>query len=314
MNRVLFIIKIQDYEIGIELCMAYKQNVRNWLLEHPLFNPYGFSADRAYRNLTSPIRILPNFLIAGFNRSGTHSLFEYMGQHPNILNASRREIHYFTLSYWRGLNWYKSYFPTSIYRNFCEKKTQQKFLTGEATPHYVFHPLAMKRIKELLPNVKLIVVLRNPVENAYSHFQHYKRGGIEKDSFEEAIRTDAQRFEKITYLYNNDLMKEHNLRDVKMPYVSYATYVIHIKRLLEIFPREQILFVKNTELNQNPQEVLDRIFEYLKLQKFTVKDLVKRNVGKYVKINSETEKYLKDYFKPYNKQLEDLLDMKFRWD
>lgn len=294
--------------------MSLRENVRSWFLEHPFLNPFGFTFQRFYGNITSPIRVLPDFLIAGFNRSGTHSLFEYMGQHPNIINASRREIHYFTLSYWRGLNWYKSYFPTSIYRNYCEKKTHQKFLTGEATPHYVFHPLAIKRIRNLIPNVKLIVVLRNPVENAYSHFQHYKRGGIEKESFEEAVKTDKQRFEKINELYNSNLIKEHDLRDVKIPYVSYATYVIHIKRLLEIFPREQILFIKNTELNQKPQEVLKKIFEYLQLQDFTVKDLEKRNVGKYEKMNDETKEYLREYFKPFNKQLEDLLQMEFRWD
>jgi len=294
--------------------MNQREKFRTWFLEHPFFNPYGFTFQRFFGNITGPMRILPDFLIAGFNRSGTHSLFEYMGQHPNILNASRREIHYFTLSYWRGLNWYKSYFPTSIYRNYCEKKYSQKFLTGEATPHYVFHPLAIKRIKKLVPNVKLIVVLRDPVENAYSHYQHYWRGGIEKESFEEAIKTDKERFEKINELYKEDQIKEHDLKNVKIPYVSYATYIIHIKRLLEIFPKEQILFIKNFDLNQNPQEELKKIFRFLNLPEYTVQDLKKRNVGKYEKMKSQTEKYLREYFKQFNKELEDLLGMKFRWD
>ena len=84
--------------------MNFRKYLKNWLLNHPWLNPYGFTKQRFYRNITSPIRILPDFLIAGFNKSGTNSLFEYMGQHPNIKNESRREIHYFTLSYWRGLN------------------------------------------------------------------------------------------------------------------------------------------------------------------------------------------------------------------
>ena len=96
--------------------MPFQKKIKNWLLNHPWFNPFGFTKQRFFGNITSPFRILPDFLIAGFNRSGTHSLFDYMGQHPNIENASRREIHYFTLSYWRGLNWYRSYFPTIIYK------------------------------------------------------------------------------------------------------------------------------------------------------------------------------------------------------
>ena len=294
--------------------MPFQKKIKNWLLNHPWFNPFGFTKQRFFGNITSPLRILPDFLIAGFNRSGTHSLFDYMGQHPNIENASRREIHYFTLSYWRGLNWYRSYFPTIISKKIFESKNKEKFLTGEATPHYVFHPLAIKRIKKLVPNVKLIVVLRDPVENAYSHYQHYWRAGIEKESFEEAVKTDKERFEKINALYKEDQIKEHDLKNVKIPYVSYATYVIHIKRLLEIFPKEQILFIKNFDLNQNPQEELKKIFRFLNLPEYTIQDLKKRNMGKYEKMNNEIEKYLREYFKQFNKELEDLLGMKFRWD
>ena len=293
--------------------MNYRKYLRNWLLNHPLLNPYGFTKQRFYGNITSPIRILPDFLIAGFNKSGTNSLFEYIGQHPNIKNASRREIHYFTLSYWRGLNWYKSYFPTKIYKKNFEIKNKSKFVTGEATPHYIFHPLAIKRIKQLLPNVKLIVVLRNPIDNAYSHYQHYKIGGIEKDTFEEAIKQDKQRYEVLERLYNSNQVKEHSLKHVKMPYVSYATYVNHIKRLLQIFPRKQILFIKNTELNENPQLVLKNIFDFLEIKQEKIKDLKKHNVGKYENMKSKTRYELSEYFKPYNEELEDLLKMKLNW-
>jgi hypothetical protein len=293
--------------------MNFRKYFKNWLLNHPWLNPYGFTKQRLYGNITSPIRILPDFLIAGFNRSGTHSLFEYMNQHPNIKNANRREIHYFTLSYWRGLNWYKSYFPTKIYKKQFENKSKSKLLTGEATPHYIFHPLAIKRIKQVIPNVKLIIILRNPIDNVYSHYQYYKIRGVEKNSFEEVIKEDKQRFEILEHLYNFDQVKEHSFKKVKMPYVSYATYVNYIKRLLEIFPRKQILFIKNTDLNENPQIVLKNIFDFLEIRQYKVKDLKKRNIGKYEKMKSETRHELSEYFKPYNKELEELLEMTFDW-
>lgn len=293
--------------------MYIRKILKNWLLNHPWFNPYGFTSQRFFRNVTSPVRILPDFLIAGFNRSGTHSLFEYMGQHPNIKNANRREIHYFTLSYWRKIYWYKSHFPTTIYKKYFEIKHKEKFLTGEATPHYIFHPLAIKRIHKIIPNVKLIIILRNPIDNAYSHYQHYKKGGIEKESFEAAVKTDIQRYEILKHLYNTDQVKEHTLKEIKMSYVSYATYLKHIKRLLEIFSRKQILFLRNEELSENPQLVLNKVFKFLKLKEFIVKDLEKRNVGKYETINPDTRKELAKYFEPYNKKLEELLGITFDW-
>ena len=294
--------------------MDISKFLKNWLLDHPLFNPYGFSSQRFYGNITSPIRILPDFLIAGFNRSGTHSLFEYMGQHPNIKNANRREIHYFTLSYWRGLNWYKSYFPTIIYKKYFEIKNKERFLTGEATPHYIFHPLAIRRIHKIIPNIKLIVILRNPIDNAYSHYHHYKKGGIEKESFEDAVETDKQRYQILKQLYETNQVKEHTLKEIKMSYVSYATYLKHIKQLLKIFSREQILFLKNKDLNENPQLVLNKVFKFLQLKEFIVEDLEKRNVGKYEIMKPETRKKLAEYFEPYNKELEELVGITFDWE
>ncbi len=114
-----------------------------------------------YRRLTSGSRRLPDFIILGAQRAGTSSLYYYLSQHPQILPAVRKELHFFDDHYRRGLGWYRSQFPTRGARG---------TITGEATPYYLSHPHAPARIQRLLPQARLIVLLRNPVERAISHY------------------------------------------------------------------------------------------------------------------------------------------------
>ena len=85
--------------------------IHSWLLRHPFFNPFGFSLSRFFRILTSTMRTMPDFIIIGYTKSGSTALYDYLIQHPNITQAARKEIHFFDISYWRGHNWYRSYFP-----------------------------------------------------------------------------------------------------------------------------------------------------------------------------------------------------------
>src|SRR2546423_13513556 len=125
-----------------------------------------------FRRLTHKIRIIPDFLIIGGQKCGTTSLYYYLIEHPNIAPAVRKQMHFFDNRFKKGFGWYKSNFPTIFskwYKTFLHK---QKFVSGEATPYYLFHPLAASRVHQFLPDVKLIVLLRNPVNRAYSHYNH----------------------------------------------------------------------------------------------------------------------------------------------
>jgi hypothetical protein len=138
---------------------------------------------------------LPDFIIIGAQRCGTTSLYNYLTQHPLILSALRKEVHYFDNNFHKGVSWYQAFFPLISLRNGYAKilSIDNSHLTGEATPYYLFHPLTPKRIAGLLPQVKLIVILRNPVDRAYSHFLHATRMGFETLSFKEAIAREAER-------------------------------------------------------------------------------------------------------------------------
>ena len=113
---------------------------------------------KAFRMITAIQRSFPDFIIIGAQMCGTTSLYDYLAKHPNVLLSYVKEIHFFDHSYNKGLLWYRSFFPLRIIKG--------KRMTGEASPYYIFHSHSAKRIAKTLPSVKLIVMLRNPVDRS----------------------------------------------------------------------------------------------------------------------------------------------------
>src|SRR5229473_3108964 len=136
--------------------------------------------EKLYRATTNPLRLLPDFVIIGTQRGGTTSLYNYLAEHPSIGAASIKEVHFFDTSHYKqGLAWYRAHFPPFVQKYYTQHVQKQAFITGEASPYYLFHPFAARRMANSLPHVKLIVMLRNPVDRAYSHFYHELEGGHE---------------------------------------------------------------------------------------------------------------------------------------
>ena len=274
--------------------------------------------------LSSPFRILPDFLIIGEHKCGTTSLFELMMEHPNIVRPQIKEINYFNKinrkippfqiedNFKKGVLWYKSHFPTIFQKYSFSKKYKSKLITGEATTHYLFQSdIVPKRVARVLPTVKLIVILRNPVDRAYSHYCMLKIEGIEPLSFEDAIGIEnkelSTKINKITLPKNHIRIKEHL-------YLSRGVYVDNLKRWMNIFPKEQFLILQTEEFNSKPNDILNRVYTFLDLPLWNNKDHKKHNVGQYEKMNPNTRKLLVDYFKPHNKRLKEFLGTNFNWN
>jgi len=122
-----------------------------------------------FRYITSSLRVLPDFFVIGVVRSGTTSLFHYLNQHPNIAGASYDELGYFDDNYHLGISWYKSLFPTIFTKKRIEKE-HGKFLTYDVTPQYLRDPANAKRMFNDFPKMKLIALLRNPIDRTYSPY------------------------------------------------------------------------------------------------------------------------------------------------
>ena len=171
--------------------LKIKQKISNWFGKNPNFNPYTISRIGIKRILTANSRVLPNYLILGVHKSGTSSLYYNLIKHPNVLPAAVKEIHYFNL-YYGSTGWYRANFPTKKEMEKITSKNQTCRI-GESTPQYLFHPLVPQRVKALIPDAKFLVVLRNPIDRAFSHYNHNQRKkSIEPLCFEDALHERNQ--------------------------------------------------------------------------------------------------------------------------
>ena len=259
--------------------------------------------------LTGPIRSLPDFIIIGTARSGSTSLYYNICQHPCVLSAAYDELGYFDSNFHLGLNWYRSLFPT-LFSKWIVKQKKQFAITGEDTPFYIWNPLVAKRILKILPKIKLIVVLRNPVDRAYSNYHLGIRAGSENLSFEDAIQIELKKLNEI-----NDEF-EHNVEKYTIPrsYIAKGFYANQLKIWLELFNSEQLIIISTEDLESNPQVTLDKIYDFLKIPKNHKLIPEKQKKASYPKMKNETREFLIDLYKKNNAELFTMIGQKFDWD
>jgi len=259
--------------------------------------------------LTGPIRSLPDFIIIGTARSGSTSLYYNICQHPCVLSAAYDELGYFDSNFHLGLNWYRSLFPT-LFSKWIVKQKKQFAITGEDTPFYIWNPLVAKRILKILPKIKLIVVLRNPVDRAYSNYHLGIRAGSENLSFEDAIQIELKKLNEI-----NDEF-EHNVEKYTIPrsYIAKGFYANQLKIWLELFNSEQLIIISTEDLESNPQGTLDKIYDFLKIPKNHKLIPEKQKKASYPKMKNETREFLINLYKKNNAELFSMIGQKFDWD
>lgn len=274
-----------------------------------------------YRNATSPLRLLPDFLIIGAQKGGTTSLYHYLTEHPNIASARMKEVHFFDQHFRKGALWYRSNFPTAFYRMYQERLHKNIFITGEGSPEYLFYPHPARKVARLLPHIKLIALLRNPVDRAYSQYRHNIRWGHETLSFEDALRTEETRMR----VGNLQLQTDKNYHDFgyqRAAYLARGIYADQLAHWLDFFPREQLLIVKSEDFYSDPSNIYKATLAFLGLPAIEPQSLK----GSYKKYNQSTEqdgpermnatlrKQLITYFEPHNDRLYKLLGTSFDWD
>jgi len=251
----------------------------------------------------------PDFLIIGAVRCGTTSLYYDICEHSSVLPAAYDEIGFFDSNYDLGISWYKSMFPTKFTRKKIESKTGI-CITGEDTPFYFWSKKAAERIKKDFPKIKLIILLRNPIDRAYSNYHLGVRLGSESLSFEDSIKKEMELLEK-----NNDI-ESSGIEKFLRPrsYIAKGLYHNQLKNWFELFSKDQILVLSTENLAKNPHQTLEQIFNFLSLPNEQIKNLQNRKVGNYQKMNEETRQFLNNFFKPYNENLFKLLETEFKWN
>lgn len=184
--------------------------------------------------------MLPNFLILGASKAGTTSLYHVLRQHPQVYMSGRKEVHFFTRErfYRRGSGFYARFFAGADERHAA---------VGEATPVYICHPEAPARIRQHLPDARLILVARHPVERAYSQYWYRRRDLTECLGFDRAMETDL----------------EEEYQPGQRGYFSRGFYMRYLERYLRLFPRERILVLLFEDLQRDPAAFYRSCFEFL---------------------------------------------------
>lgn len=227
---------------------------------------YARSATVTAGRTTSFMRTTPDYLIVGAQRCGTTSLYKTLVQHPSVLPAGlHKGIHYFDTAYNRGFGWYRSHFPTTVAARMSARRHGARTITGEASPYYMFHPLAAERIARDLPGVRLIVLLRDPAERAHSAYTHERARGFETEDFETALDLEEERLAGEDKKFRSDPFyvstpHQHNA------YVGRGHYVDQLERLERLVGREQMCVIDSDELFAHFDVVLPEVLTFLGLR------------------------------------------------
>ena len=227
--------------------------------------------------------------------------------------AFEKEVRYFNNHFAQGLDWYKAHFPTLRTRDRMVRRNGAPYLTGEGEPSYLPHPIAAERVMELVPDVRLIVMLRNPVDRAYSHYYHRFSRDREPRTFEEVCAADREALKNgWEGLPTGDMIR---LGHAHYSYLARGFYYEQLKIWKSVFPDESFLIIKAEDFFKDTQTIYDTVLDFLGLPGHTLEQRKRHNVGKYAApMAEETRQELADYFRPQNERLYEFLGRDFGWD
>ena len=262
---------------------------------------------------TQGARALPAFVIAGAQRSGTSSLYRALVEHPNVRPAVlHKGVHYFDLQYDRGLEWYRSHFPLRSTLERVRRRTGAPGLTFESSPYYLFHPLAGQRLARDLPGVKVITLVRDPVERAFSAHAHELARGYETEPFEraldlEAARTSGERERMVADPTYNSFALQHQ------SYVARSRYVDQLEALASHVGRDHLLVVDSHRLFEDAAPAMKEVFDFLELPQPPGVTFEQHNARPRAPMPAGIQERLEAELRPSDERLAEWLGWTPRW-
>lgn len=256
----------------------------------------------AVRRPRAQQHLLPDFLIIGGQRCGTTSLFEYLCRHPSVCRPVEKELQFFTYRFERGVAWYRCHFPTA-----AAAAGRKVF---EATPYYLLHDQAPARAGSVVPGARLVALLRNPTERAYSHYQHNVLRGTEPLTFEAALDAEAERLDRAD---DGTASVAHHKRH---SYVTRGRYAEQLDRWLAFYPREQLLVLFSEDLYRDPGATYAQVLDFLGLPSHSLAEYqvhTRRGAWSGPPLAAPTRARLETSFGPHNTRLAGLLGTAPPW-
>lgn len=250
---------------------------------------------------SSPLRMSPDFLIVGAQRCGTTSLFKTLMQHPLVARPFlRKGVHFFDTNYGNGYAWYRGNFPIAA-SSLARRIGRGRPRTGESSPYYMFHPLAAERIAAHLPGVRLIALLRDPVERAYSAHSHELARGFETESFEVALELeDARLSGESERMRSEPGYQSHSWQH--HAYVLRGQYIDQLTALEPVVDSDRLLVVDSHDFFTAPDTVVPQVLAFLGLPDAPV-NFARHNARKRAPMPDSLRRRLTDHFAPYDEKL-----------
>ena len=274
---------------------------------------------RGFGIATSGLRPLPDYLIIGAHRAGTTSLWTYLHEHPCVsVNFPRLQgvkgVRYFDENYARGIGWYRSHFPTAAYRGYLRRRHGTRALAGDASSYYLFHPAAAERAARVVPDARIVVLLRNPIDRAYSHWQRERRDGKEPlERFDEAVAAEPERLAgEVERILNDD--RYYSYAHENFSYIAQGLYLDPLRRWFEHYPRERVHVELSERFSREPQAAYERVLNFLGLPSLELRDARPRNTVAAEPLDPAIRQQLSARLAPHNRRLEEFLGIELGWD
>lgn len=258
------------------------------------------------------MRTTPDFVIVGAQRCGTTSLFRALMNHPQVSRPTAyKGVNYFDLNYFRGWDWYLAHFPVARILAW-KARTSGPPAVFEASGYYLYHPFAIHRMARDLPDAKVVVMLRDPVERAYSAYQHEYARGFEWEKFPAALDLEDDRlvgevermrrdpgYESFTHRHHSYLHRGH--------------YADQIERLLSHYPRDQVHVVMSEEFFESPAVQFCSLVDFLHLDSSPNVGFDRYNAQPRSDMHPAVRERLRNYYAPHDERLAALLGRRPAW-
>ena len=254
---------------------------------------------------TASRRVLPSMLIVGGQRCGTTTLFKTLLEHRNFLGPTlRKGVHYFDLHPEQPLDWYRAHFPTKSSVDALHQRTGGAVVVGESSPYYMWHPLGAERIASALPGIRVIALLRDPVERAYSAHAHELARGYETEPFENALDLEGERLDRDSArLASGETTR--SFAHQHLAYVRRGEYIDQLERMAKAVGRDNMLVLDSADFWQQPDQNWPTVTSFLGLSDLSGEpiSLKQHNARSRSPMTDDARARLEEHFLPFDERL-----------
>lgn len=273
----------------------------------------GRSLSRQFGTATARPRMLPAFVVAGAQRAGTTSLYRALMSHPLVLPPNyHKGVNYFDINYDRGLAWYQGHFPVERLAHLRTRRHGGTPVTFDPSGYYMFHPLAAERMALDLPSVKVVTMVRDPVDRAHSAHKHELARGFETEPFERALELEDARLAGEEARLRAE-PGYHSFSHRHHAYVRRGQYAEQLARFLEVLPRGHLHVVESEKFFETPEEEYVKLLDFLGLPVIFPPRFDRYNGRPRAPMSEDTRERLYRHFESHDAALRDILGREPAW-